>query len=356
MRDLNRRQFASVIGALACSPLVSSIMPSQSKEKPTPEGSLTDIAGIKVGHFTETRRPTGCTVVLAEAGAVAGVDVRGSAPGTRETDLLNPINTVQKVHAILLTGGSAFGLDAGAGVMQYLEERGIGFNVGVARVPIVPGAVLFDLGMGDSSIRPNKEAGYAACRNATADPVPEGNVGAGAGATVGKMLGAGRAMKAGVGSCSIKVGELQVAALVAVNAVGDVVDPRTAKIVAGARTSDGKALANTLETLKRAPVPHPSGDGENTTIGVVATNAGFDKAGMTKIAQMAQDGLARAINPAHTTMDGDTLFALSTGTLKYDNLTLVGALAAEMVARAIVRAALQAESLPNYPAARDLKS
>ena len=319
------------------------------------EGSLTDIAGIRVGHFRDSRRPTGCTVVLAEAGAVAGVDVRGSAPGTRETDLLNPINTVQRVHAILLTGGSAFGLDAASGVVQFLEEKKVGFETGVARVPIVPAAVLFDLGLGDAGIRPDKTAGYAACRNAATGATEEGNVGAGAGATVGKMLGPGRAMKAGIGTCAIRVGELKVAALVAVNAAGDIIDPHSCRIVAGARTHDGKYLAYTMEVLKQSPAVRISGEGADTTLGVVATNALFDKAGMTKIAQMAQDGLARAVNPAHTPMDGDTLFALSTGELKDASLSLVGALAADVVSRAIVRAALKAEGIPGYPAARDLR-
>ncbi len=327
----------------------------QSTETLLSEGCLTDIAGIQVGHFTDSRRPTGCTVVLAEAGAVAGVDVRGSAPGTRETDLLNPINTVQKIHAILLAGGSAFGLDAASGVVQFLEEKGVGFDMRVARVPIVPAAILFDLALGDAGIRPDKAAGYAACRNATAGAVEEGNVGAGAGATVGKMLGRGRAMKAGIGTCSIRVGELKVAALVAVNAAGDIIDPRSCRIIAGARTPDGKALANTMEALKHGPAAVASGEGASTTLGVVATNALFDKPGMTKIAQMAQDGLARAVNPAHTPMDGDTLFAITTGELKNVSLSLAGALAADAVSRAIVRAALKAAGVPGYPSTRDLR-
>ena len=327
-----------------------------STETLTSEGCLTDVAGIMVGHFTDSRRPTGCTVVLAEAGAIAGVDVRGSAPGTRETDLLSPINTVQKVHAILLAGGSAFGLDAASGVMQFLEEKGIGFDMRVARVPVVPAAILFDLGLGDAAIRPDKAAGYAACRNASDVPAGEGNVGAGAGATVGKMFGPSRAMKAGIGTCSIRAGGgLKVAALVAVNAAGDIIDPRSCRIIAGARTPDGKGLANTMEALKHGAAPGASGEGASTTIGVVATNAVFDKPGMAKIAQMAQDGLARAVNPAHTPMDGDTLFALSTGELKDIGLSLAGALAADAVSRAIVRAALQAVGISGYPAARDLR-
>ncbi len=350
----NRRKFVKSLGAATVLPSTRGGVQA-SESAVAPEGYLTDIEGLKVGHFTETRRPTGCTVVLAENGAVAGVDVRGSAPGTRETDLLNPVHTVQRVHAVLLTGGSAFGLDAASGVVQYLEEKGIGFDAGVARVPIVPAAVLFDLGLGDSSIRPDRSAGYAACRSASAGPVSEGNVGAGAGATVGKLLGRGRAMKGGVGTCCLSAGTLKVAALVAVNAMGDVVDPRTGQIVAGARTADGRSLADSVRSLQKLPSKGSGGDVLNTTIGVVATNADFDKAGMTKVAQMAHDGLARAIHPAHTPMDGDTLFALSTGVIKEASLSLTGTLAAEAVARAIVRAALQAKGIPGYPAARDLR-
>jgi L-aminopeptidase/D-esterase-like protein len=319
-------------------------------------GGLTDVAGIKVGHFTHPRRPTGCTVVLVEEGAVAGVDVRGSAPGTHETDLLHPINTVQMVQAVVLCGGSAFGLEAVAGVMQYLEEKRIGFDVGVARVPIVPAAVLFDLGVGDARIRPDKEAGYRACQAASPGPVAQGNVGAGAGATVGKMFGLSRAMKGGIGTASIRVGDVVVAALVAVNALGDVLDPRTGTLLAGARGADGTRLVNTLEVLKRGIEPSPGRFGENTTIGVVATNAAFDKAGMTKIAQMSQDGLARAINPVHTPFDGDTLFALSTARVKGASVGVVGALAADVVAEAVVRAIKNAEGLPGIPAYRDLVS
>ena len=354
MGTYNRRKFVKSLGAATVLPSTRAAA-AASESTLTPEGALTDIEGLKVGHFTETRRPTGCTVVLAERGAVAGVDVRGSAPGTRETDLLNPINTVQEVHAVLLTGGSAFGLDAAAGVVQYLEEKGIGYDAGVARVPIVPAAVLFDLGLGAAGIRPDKAAGYAACRDAASDATAEGNVGAGAGATVGKLLGRGRAMKGGLGTCCLRVGELRVAALVAVNAAGDVVDPRTGQIIAGARTAEGRSLADTVRSLQKLPSKSRERFAPNTTIGVVATNAAFDKAGMTKVAQMAHDGLARAIRPAHTPVDGDTLFALSTGAIKDASLTLIGALAAEAVALAIVRAALQAKSIPGYPAARDLR-
>lgn len=357
MMQLTRRLFtAHLLSAAALSLCRHRGMSAGPMLLQTGLGGLTDVAGVKVGHFTHPKRPTGCTVILVEEGAVAGVDVRGSAPGTHETDLLNPINTVQMVHAIVLSGGSAFGLEAVTGVMQYLEEKRIGFDVGVARVPIVPAAILFDLGLGDARIRPDKEAGYRACQVASTGPVAEGNVGAGAGATVGKMFGLSRAMKGGLGTASLRVGDVVVAALVAVNALGDVIDPKTGTILAGARGADGKRLVNTMDVLKRGIEPSPGRAGENTTIGVVATNAAFDKAGMTKVAQMSHDGLARTINPVHTPLDGDTLFALSTGRVKNANVGVVGALAAEVVAEAVVRAIKMAEGLPGLPAYRDLQS
>jgi L-aminopeptidase/D-esterase-like protein len=229
-------------------------------------GAITDVAGIKVGHYTDARRPTGCTVILCEDGAVAGVDVRGAAPGTRETDLLNPVNTVQEVHAVVLSGGSAFGLDTATGVMRYLEERNIGFDTRVARVPIVPAAILFDLGLGDAKIRPDAEAGYKACKAATANVPAEGNVGAGAGATVGKLFGMDRAMKGGIGSASIKLNDgrtnLTLGAIVAVNAVGDVFDPGSGKIVAGTRTKDGKGVLGAMNAVLRGePLPPSLGGG-----------------------------------------------------------------------------------------------
>jgi L-aminopeptidase/D-esterase-like protein len=324
-------------------------------------GSVTDVAGIKIGHFTDSRRPTGCTVILCEEGAVGGVDVRGAAPGTRETDLLNPVNTVQQVHAVVLSGGSAFGLDTATGVMRYLEERGIGFDTRVARVPIVPAAILFDLGVGDPKIRPDAEAGYKACKAATTDAPAEGNVGAGAGATVGKLFGMDRAMKGGVGAASIKLSDgkssLTVGAIVAVNAVGDVIDPSSGKVIAGARTKDGKALIRTMSAILNGEALPPSLGGQATTIGVVATDARLDKAQATKIAQMAHDGLARTINPVHTPSDGDTIFALATGkSPRRPNLTLIGALAAEAMAQAIVRAVNAAKGIPGLPSAAELKS
>jgi len=317
-------------------------------------GSITDVAGIKVGHFTDERRLTGCTVVLVEDGAVAGVDVRGGAPGTRETDLLSPLNLVEKVHAVLLSGGSAFGLDAASGVVKYLEVRNIGFDVQVAKVPIVPAAILFDLGLGDPKIRPTSESGYKACQAAKTGAVAEGNVGAGAGATVGKLLGMKWAMKGGLGTASIRLADgVVVGAIVAVNALGDVINPSTGKFVAGARSPDGKGFANPLEKLKAGAKLETLLEGPNSTIGVVATNVELTKAQAAKVAQMAHDGLARTINPVHTPYDGDTLFALATGknSAKAD-LILIGAMAAEAVAAAVIRAVTQAESIPGFPSAK----
>lgn len=340
---------------------------------------LTAVAGLKVGHFTMPERPTGCTVVLAPEGAVAAVDVRGGAPGTRETDLLDPVNLVQKVHAIVLAGGSAFGLDAATGVVRYLEENNIGYDVGVAKVPIVPAAILIDLRFGKNpKVRPTAECGYKASQAATANAVVEGNVGAGAGATIGKiayleLAGAGGPMKAGIGSAAlVQTDGLVVAALVAVNALGDIVDPATGRVVAGVRTADGKGLADARVLLRskpgsgspRAAPKGSSADAEsfaigNTTIGVVATNAALTKVQAAKVAQMAHDGYARAITPTHTPWDGDTIFALATGVkpgpIDEMELIRIGALAAEVMADAIVRAATQAASSEGVPAARDLR-
>jgi L-aminopeptidase/D-esterase-like protein len=319
-------------------------------------GTITDVPGIRVGHFTFKTRSTGCTAILCEDGAVAGVDVRGSSPGTRETDLLNPINTVQTVNAVMLSGGSAYGLDTAAGAMRYLEAKGHGYKIGnLGVVPIVPAAILMDLGVGDFKIRPNADSGYSACMAASDKAVEQGNVGAGAGATIGKMFGQQFAMKAGLGSASIKVGDtgVVVGAIVAVNAVGDVVNPKTGKIVAGARAESGKGFRDSMmEMMKGYRVVLRAG--ANTTIGVVATNATLEKVQAAKVAQMAHDGYARAINPVHTPGDGDTIFALATGKLKVSvNHGMIGALAAEAMAQAIVRAATQAESLPGLPAFRD---
>jgi L-aminopeptidase/D-esterase-like protein len=315
-----------------------------------PGGSITDVGGLKVGHCTLSERPTGCTVVICEEGATAGVDVRGSAPGTRETDLLTPLNAVQKVNAIVLSGGSAYGLDTAGGVMQYLEQKNLGYRIGkLGVVPIVPAAILMDLGVGNFKIRPNGESGYKACVAATTGPVAEGNVGAGAGATIGKMFGPNFAMKSGLGTASVKIADtgLVVGAVVAVNAVGDVVEPGTGKVVAGARSEDGKGYRDSMAAIMSGyrVVAQP---GANTTIGVVATNAKFTKTQMQKIAQMTHDGYARAINPVHTMGDGDTIFALSTGTSEVTaDLTAIGAIAATVMARAIVRAAMMANSIPD---------
>jgi L-aminopeptidase/D-esterase-like protein len=323
---------------------------------PSTGGGLTDVSGLRVGHFTHTRRPTGCTVVLADAGAVCGVDVRGGAPGTRETDLLDPVSTVSEVHAIVLAGGSAFGLEAATGVVRFLEEKGIGFPVGVGRVPIVPAAILFDLAVGDWTIRPDAAAGYEAARTASAGPVVEGSVGAGAGATVGKMFGMERAMKGGVGSASVRLPDgAVVAALVAVNAWGDVVDPASGRILAGARGADQRKPAGAVEAILGGHAPGRPLDGQNTSIGVVATNVALSKSEATKVAQMAHDGLARTIRPVHTPWDGDTLFALSTGAVKLAQPAfVVGVLAAEVVARAVLSAVQRAGGLPGLPSVTDL--
>ncbi len=323
--------------------------------------SITDVPGIRVGHHTLPERPTGCTVVLAPEGATAGVDVRGGAPGTRETALLDPANSVSRVHAVVLSGGSAFGLDAATGTTGWLEEQGIGYEAGGFRVPIVVAAILFDLGVGDGSIRPGADCGYEAARSAVSSAPAEGNVGAGAGATVGKLRGMERAMKGGIGSVSVRgSNDLVVGALIAVNPLGDVIDPATGEVVAGVRTEDGTSLADARRVLRSGPHDIEAGSPGNTVIGVVATNAALTKSEATMVARMAHDGLARAVWPAHTPWDGDTLFVLSTGESSdaavspRADLTEVGALAADAVAEAILRAVRAAESLPGLPAAGDL--
>lgn len=319
--------------------------------------AITDVEGIKVGHTTNLDAATGCTVILCEQGASAGVDVRGSAPGTRETALLNPVCMIEQVHAVLLTGGSAFGLDAATGVVRYLEEHGIGFDVGVAKVPIVPAAVLFDLTIGRSDVRPNAKAGYQACVAASNGPVPEGTVGAGTGATVGKFLGPKLATKCGLGTASQKIGKgIVVGAIVAVNALGDVVDPTTNTIIAGARKPVVGGFVNTVEQMKTTLGQAILGLA-NTTIGVVATNAYLTKSQANKMAQMAHDGLAMAIRPVHTMFDGDTVFALATGksSKNPEDVSVIGAVAAEVMAQAIVRAARNATGLHGVPAASELK-
>ena len=308
---------------------------------------ITDIPNIRVGHDTNLEAGTGCTVIICDTPAVGGIDVRGGAPATRETDLLRPLNMVEGVHAILLTGGSAFGLDAASGVMRYLAERNIGFDVGVAKVPIVPAAAIFDLGFGSASVRPDADAGYRACEQATSDPVAQGNIGAGTGATVGKLLGPGFMMKGGLGSASMRMDDgTLVGAIVAVNALGDIIDPQTQQVIAGTRSPMGGFIAS-----------NPFG---NTTIAVVATSASLSKDSANKVAQMAHDGLAQAIRPAHTMFDGDTVFALALGTASQVGTTqataalqvsIIGAAAATTLARAIIRAVRNATELHGVPAA-----
>ena len=322
--------------------------------------AITDIAGIQVGHAQDEVALTGCTVVLCERGAVAGVDQRGGAPGTRETDALLPMHRVQKAHAVVLSGGSAFGLETATGVVRFLEERKIGFNVGVARVPIVPAAVLLDLAIGRADIRPDAAMGYQACRAASSEPPREGNVGAGTGATVGKVLGMGQAMKSGIGASCLEIGAgVRVGAITAVNAFGDVVDPATGQILAGARSrrigpwqlGAPGYFADTLQVMKTLVGRTSLGIAGlgHTVIGVVVTNARLDKEGANKVAQMAQDGIARTIRPAHTMLDGDTLFVLATGEKKAD-VSIVGAFAAEATALSILRGVRQAQPTAGLPA------
>jgi L-aminopeptidase/D-esterase-like protein len=326
--------------------------------------AITDIPGLKVGHEHNDEALTGCTVVLCEEGAVGGVDQRGGAPGTRETDALHPMHLVHQVHAVVLAGGSAFGLDAATGVVRYLEEKHVGFDVGVARVPIVPAAILFDLGIGRADVRPDAAMGYRACLNASDHASEQGSVGAGCGATVGKILGMGQAMKSGIGTASMEIGSgVIVAALAAVNAFGDVIDPTTGRIIAGARSlqkgplqiGKGDYFADTLQVMKTL-VGRPAlgfSAREHTVIGVVATNARLDKEAANKVAQMAQDGLARTIRPAHTMMDGDTIFALATGERQAD-VNIVGAFAAEVFSQAILQAVRSAQPAAGLPSISSL--
>jgi L-aminopeptidase/D-esterase-like protein len=324
------------------------------------------IPGVRIGHAHDEDALTGCTVILCESGAVGGIDQRGGAPGTRETDALYPMHLVQEVHAVVLAGGSAFGLDAASGVMRYLEERGIGFDVRVARVPIVPSAILFDLGIGRSDIRPDAAMGYQACLNASNRAPAEGSVGAGTGATVGKILGPGQAMKSGIGCARQVLGDgIIIAAVVAVNALGDVVDPDSGRILAGARAFGSESLiagekgffADTLLVMEGLLGQQSLGfgRGENTVVGVVMTNARLTKEQVNKVAQMAQDGIARSVRPAHTMLDGDTLFSLSIGYREAD-VNIVGAYAAEVTAQAIIRAVKTAQTAGGLPTYSDLES
>jgi L-aminopeptidase/D-esterase-like protein len=360
MKSLATVVVGAMLAAAVIAPLQSqSPAPAPRELKPTGGRGLTEVHGIKVGSITLSERPTGCTVILVDGdGVPGGVSQRGGAPGTAETDLLHPLNLVDRVNAVVLSGGSAYGLEARTGVVGWLEERNMGWKVGSGVVPIVPGAILMDLGFGGQpKIRPTADCGYKAADAASTGPVAEGNVGAGAGATVGKM-GGGRSMKGGLGSAAIVLPNgLVVAAIVATNSVGDIIDPETGKVVAGTRTEDGKSLADVRkllrsgETGRRTP-PRP---GEHTTIGLVATNARLTKTEINRVALMADDGLARAIVPTHTTGDGDTVFALATG--RWDgqaNVSQIGALAALAMADAIVRSVSMAETSNGVPSAREL--
>lgn len=314
---------------------------------------FTDIDGIKVGNAEDLEAATGCTVIICEEGATAGVDVRGGSPGTRETDLLNPQNLVDKVHAVMLSGGSAFGLDAASGAMAYLEERNIGFDVQVTKVPIVCSAVLFDLVVGDYSVRPDFNMGYRACENANNQKCPSGNIGAGTGATIGKVLGLERAMKGGLGSCAFQIGDLQVGSIVAVNCLGDVMNPETGEILAGLLDEDGKTLIGTENILIENYDDKKNIFSGNTTIGVVATNGIFTKAETNKLASMSHNGYARSIRPAHTIFDGDTIFTMATGKVEAD-INVVGLLAARAMERAVVDAIKSADSIYGLKAYGDL--
>jgi L-aminopeptidase/D-esterase-like protein len=315
-----------------------------------PLDALTAVPGLRVGHWTNRRAATGCSVVLCEAGAVAAVDVRGGAPGTRETDVLRPGNLVERVHAVLLAGGSAFGLSAADGVMRYLEEHGVGFPTPGGPVPIVVGAVLYDLSIGRSDVRPDAAAGYAACRAARRGRVSQGSVGAGCGATVGKALGMERAVKGGIGTASeAAAGDIIVGALVAVNCFGEVVDPDSSRVLAGPRDEKG-GFTSTLDLLRRRPPAALAGGFTNSTIGVVASNARLNREQAYRLAVMAHDGLSRAVRPAHTPVDGDILFALTTGAAESSvDLIALGALAARAVERAILRAVREAQGLAGVP-------
>lgn len=315
-------------------------------------GYLTDVQGLEVGHSQSKEGITGCTVVICKEGATGGVDVRGGAPGTRETDLFKAENMIQKVHAIVLSGGSAFGLDAASGVMKFLEEEGIGFNVGVATVPIVASAVIFDLALGDPLIRPNLEMGYKASKSASQTENTQGNIGCGMGASVGKIMGPNNGMKSGIGSASISFGDLVVSAIVSVNSFGDIYNHKTGEQIAGVYDYENKKLLNTIEIMTNNEVQLGFSI-ENTTIGVIGTNAILTKAEANKVSQMAQNGLARSINPVHSMMDGDTVFTMATNVVKSD-VNIIGTLAAEVMSRAISNGIKSAESINGLFAYSDI--
>jgi L-aminopeptidase/D-esterase-like protein len=319
-------------------------------------GSITDVPDIEVGHSQDLAGGTGCTVVICRAGAVPGVDVHGGAPGTRETDAIRPENVIPVAHAVFLSGGSAFGLDCATGIMKYLEENGVGFNVGCAVVPIVPGAVIFDLAFAEPKARPDASMGYEACRNASRTEIRQGNVGAGTGATIGRLAGNTRGhMKGGIGTASVRVGDLIVGAIVAVNCNGDVSDPSTGELLAGTLAPDGKRIAGAMKLMMGKAEGYQDVFSKNTTVGVVATNAILTKAMATRVAMMAHDGLARTINPVHTLGDGDSVFCLGTGAVSAD-INQVGTLAAMVTADAILNAVRGAETLRGVPCSRDILS
>lgn len=364
MESVKGRVFGSALLLVAGAAMLLAQQPAGTHSPAAVDATkgITAVQGIKVGHHTLTERPTGCTAIIVDGeGAVGGVSQRGGAPGTRETDLLDPLNMVDRVNAVVLSGGSAYGLDAAQGVVRYLEEKGIGYKVGPGVVPIVPAAILFDLGFGgDWKIRPTADCGYKAASAASDGPVAEGNVGAGAGATVGKMggmapTGPRMPMKSGLGSAAIVLPDgLVVGAIVAVNAVGDIFDPESGRLLAGARNPDG-SLADVGMLLRTGTLMARPRSGENTTIGLVATNAKLTKSEASRLALMADDGFAMAIRPSHTMGDGDTVFALATGKWTGEaNVTVVGALAAQAMAEAIVRAVSKAEAAGGLSAARDL--
>ena len=368
MVQMNRREFSHAVvgmGGVAWLGQPCAVTDEEPGQAAASHGSITDVQGIRVGHFTDPRRPTGCTAILFDGEATAGVDYDGSAPGSHLGVLLQPVSPIETIHGMLLTGGGPMGLAAVAGAVRYLEERKVGFDWGVphVRVPIVVGAVIDDLALGDGRIRPDADGAYKACGVASSGPVEEGNVGVGAGATIGKML-AGRGlggMKSGLGTASLRLGNAVIGAMVVVNAVGDIVDWHTGRILAGARRPDGKGFANIIETLKtlggdtsssslqvRDPVLH------STTLAVVATNVRFTKTAMTKIAMMASTGAARTINPYHTNGDGDSTFAVSTNKVSSDlGISVIGALAAELVSEAVLRAVKAARSIEGWPCSND---
>ncbi len=315
------------------------------------EGYITDVSGIKVGHMDSDEGLTGCTVIICEEGATGGVDVRGSAPGTRETDLFKAEKMVDRVHALVLAGGSAFGLDAASGLMKYLEENNVGFDVGVTKVPIVASAVIFDLNLGDYRIRPDFKMGYEAGNNASEKENRQGNIGAGMGASVGKILGPGKSMKSGLGSASVRVGDLLVSAMVVVNSFGDIYDLK-GKQIAGPFDYENKVLLNTVDIMKEMG-KEIKFKNENTTIGLIATNAILTKAEANKVAQMAHNGFAKIINPVHTMVDGDTIFTMATGRIKSD-VNLVGVLAVEAMSKAIINGVINSESLGGLLSYKDI--